>query len=279
MTSVLDAALAYAAQGWPVLPIYGVQHGRCTCGGLARCKPGKHPVGRLVPNGLMNATLDPAVIATWWSRCPTANVAIATGRASGLVVLDVDPAHGGDDSLADLEREHGALPETIETLTGGGGRHVLLAHPGGVVANTVGIEAGLDVRGDGGYIVAPPSVHISSRPYVWAVGCAFREIALADVPAWLLTLMRRGAGHPRLSSGAPFVITEGERNDRLHRLAGAMRRWGLSEACLVDCLGAVNRFHCMPALGAQEISAIARSAARYAPATYPSRRFRRVPKP
>jgi hypothetical protein len=82
-----------------------------------------------------------------------------TGAASDLTVLDIDPEHGGADSLAALEQRYGALPATIEAVTGGGGRHLYFAHPGGIVHNMVAIESGIDLRGDGGFVVAPPSTH------------------------------------------------------------------------------------------------------------------------
>ena len=80
---------------------------------------------------------------------------IVTDAVSGLVVLDVDPRHGCEESLKNLEREHGPLPRTLEAMTGGGGRHIYFAHPGGSVRNRVGITPGIDLRGDGGCIVAP----------------------------------------------------------------------------------------------------------------------------
>jgi len=112
-------------------------------------------------------------------------VAIVTGRLSGLVVLDVDPRHGGDASLAAFEARHGPLPATVESRTGGGGRHFYFRHPGGRCPNRVGLEPGLDLRGDGGCIVAPPSIHPSGREYAWRARHGPGEQALADLPAML----------------------------------------------------------------------------------------------
>src|SRR6266404_162205 len=106
---LLAAALSYANRGWPVLPI----------------RPeSKVPLGALAPHGLQNATTDPGTIRQWWTTTPTANVGIRTGVISGLVVLDVDPRRWGDEALWELERQHGKILETVETLTGGGGRHI-----------------------------------------------------------------------------------------------------------------------------------------------------------
>lgn len=269
MSGALEAALAYAARGWPAFPLHGIRGGRCTCGAVPDCKPGKHPLGRLVPAGVKNATTEAVKITSWSTNCPIANVAIGTGGVSGLVALDVDPRHGGDASLEALVREHGPLPDTIESLTGGGGRHLVFRHPGGVVPNRVGIAPGLDVRGDGGYIVAPPSLHISERRYAWAIGYGADEVPLAAAPEWLTTLVTSDAsrwvsGGRLRCDGTPLVIHAGERNDRLARLGGALRRYGLGEAALMDCLVAINREHCRPPLDRAEVQKIAASVARYA---------------
>ena len=97
----------------------------------------------------------------WLAEHPDANLAVVTGGLSGLVVLDVDPRHGGIASLERWERDHGALPPTVESQTGGGGRHLYFAHPGREVRNRAGLAPGLDLRGDGGVIVVPPSIHPS----------------------------------------------------------------------------------------------------------------------
>src|SRR5207249_9127782 len=107
---------------------------------------GKHPRWEhgTLEHGISDATTDGATITRWWTQWPDANVAFGTGAASALVGLDVDPCQAGDDSLARLEREHGPLPATVESLTGGGGRHLLFAHPGGIVPNKASFAPGLD---------------------------------------------------------------------------------------------------------------------------------------
>jgi hypothetical protein len=134
-------------------------------------------------------------VRRWWRRWPNANVGVVTGTVSGLVVLDVDPRHGGDESLAALEGIHGLLPHTVESLTGGGGRHLYFRHPGTVVPSR-SIAPGLDIKGDGGLIVSPPSQHVSGRVYRWEPGCAPGEVPLADLPRWL----ELGVQNPSLSS-------------------------------------------------------------------------------
>src|SRR5262249_22810872 len=143
-------------------------------------RPGKHPIGTLVPRGVKDATTDPDTILRWWAECPSANVGIATGALSGFIGLDVDPRHRGDESLAALEREHGKLPATVEAGTAGGGRHLLFAHSGVPIRNRVNLARGLDVRADGGYIVAPPSQHASGEAYAWII--APDAAPLAEIP-------------------------------------------------------------------------------------------------
>ncbi len=163
-------------------------------------------------------------VRRWWRRWPEANVGIVTGAVSGLVVLDVDPRHGGEDSLAVLEGIHGPVPHTVESLTGGGGQHFYFRHPGAVVSSR-SIAAGLDVKGDGGLVVCPPSAHASGRPYVWEAGCAPGEVPLADLPWWLQAMAREhapsssGVGRPTHQGS---VRTEGERAEfvRLWDLVG-----------------------------------------------------------
>lgn len=179
----LDAALAYARRGWPVFPCHSPapRPGGCSCGRADCASPAKHP---RVAGGLKAATTDDATVRTWWARWPSANVAVRTGRESGLFVVDVDPDHGGEESLERLVALHGPLPPGRAVRTGSGGLHLHFAHPGGVVRNSAGTKlgAGLDVRGDGGYVVAPPSRHSSGGLYAAASGCT----TVPRAPTWLL---------------------------------------------------------------------------------------------
>ena len=180
----------------------------------------------------MDATTDSGQVQTWWAESPAANVGIATGVVSGLVVLDVDPAHGGDESLCDLEAEQGTLPATPTALTGGGGRHLFFAHPGGRVPNRVGLRPGLDLRGDGGFVVAPPSIHASGRCYAWEASAYPNDTPLASLPAWLLHAVT--APTATLNGDRPLDVAavlagvpEGERDITLFHLASKLRRAGV----------------------------------------------------
>jgi Bifunctional DNA primase/polymerase, N-terminal len=175
----LETALAYLKRGWSVIPIE------------AR---GKRPIVHWLE--FQTERPSAATVGTWFDEHPNANIAIVTGALSGLVVLDVDAGADGARSLLELERRHAPLPRTLEVSTGGGGRHLYFRHPGSMLHNRVGFRPGLDVRGDGGCVVAPPSIHHSGRPYVWVSGRAPGDCELVALPRWLLTEMT-GSGHHR----------------------------------------------------------------------------------
>ncbi len=159
-----EAALHYARRGWAVFPLYEpAANGLCSCGNPKCPSPGKHP---RVKHGVLEATTNEALIQEWWTKWREANIGIPTGKRSGVVVLDVDPRHGGDKSLAELEAMGGAL-KTLECETGGGGRHLYFLAPEERLKNKVGFMPGLDFRGDNGYVVAPPSTHITGGLYRW----------------------------------------------------------------------------------------------------------------
>jgi hypothetical protein len=178
----VDAALSYAARGWPVFPCHGIRESRCSCRTAGCSSPAKHP---RVARGLHAASIDPDDVARWWERWPTANIGIRTGDASGVVVLDIDPTHGGSRSIKSLIDRHGDLSTVPRVRTGSAGWHLFFARSGQPIHNSAGrVGEGLDVRGDGGYVIAPPSVHVSGRPYVWEID----PVCLPDLPAWLREL-------------------------------------------------------------------------------------------
>jgi putative DNA primase/helicase len=264
---LLWAALAYAKRGWRVFPLHKLTQGRCSCQHPGCTNVGKHP---RTEHGHNDATTDETVIRMWWeTEWPTANVGIRTGAESGLVVLDVDPRHGGDESLRQLEAEHGSLPETVTALSGGGGRHLYFRHPGFRISSRAeALGSGLDIRGDGGSVVAWPSLHASGKQYLWAPGRNPDRSLVAPIPTWLLTLLRevRPTGaHTRTTpvsdEGEP--IPERKRNDTLTSLAGRMRYQGMSEEEIATALLVINEQRCQPPLERGEVQGIARSVAKY----------------
>ena len=179
-----EAALGYVGRGWPVLPCHHMTAGGCSCGRADCSSPGKHPRTR---TGLTEATTDPDQVARWWRRWPQSNVGIRTGAESALVVVDVDPGHDGVASLRALVDQHDRLPSGLRVRTGSGGWHLYFAHPGGVVANSAGrLGPGLDMRGDGGYVIAPPSNHRSGGAYSFVDA----DAPVPEMPEWLDRLVR-----------------------------------------------------------------------------------------
>lgn len=140
----------------------------------------------------MHEPADAQLLRRWWLRWPDANVGVVTGAVSGLVVLDVDPRHGGFDSLAVLEAVHGPITPTVSAYTGGGGEHFYFRHSGAPIPSR-SIAPGLDVKGEGGLVVCPPSAHVSGGLYVWKPQCAPGEVALADV-TWWVRMAAQGPG-------------------------------------------------------------------------------------
>ena len=277
---LLEAALAYASLGWRVFPLHSpVQDGGCTCGcDDPSCRTaGKHPRTR---HGHKDATTDAGTIRQWWATWPDANVAIATGAVSGIVVLDVDPDNGGEETLAACLDRHGPLPPTVAVATGGGGRHHVFRHPGGEVKSNRGehgLGPGLDVRADGGYIVAAPSLHRSGTVYAWQDAPDRR--VLAPMPAWIGG-QRTKVGQPRTAPGSEHPtasdvvaagnsIPEGRRNDALTRLAGCLRRYGCGEATVRAALMEENAARCHPPLPEAEVARIARGAMKWVPEADP----------
>ena len=251
----VDTALAYAARDWAVFPLHSILSGRCSC--RRNCPhPAKHPIVR---HGLHEATTDQRTIRSWWDRWPWANIGVATGARSGIVVVDVDPRSGGDESLARLETLMGSLPQTLTVRTGGGGRHLVYAHPGGELRNTAGRLAGVaealpgvDLRGDGGYIVAAPSRHRSGAAYAWIDPAA----PVAAAPGWLRPPAYRPFATPptaqpcRWGAGSRYGLSAmrselddlrrapvGDRNNRLNRAAfclGMLAAGGELDEALVE---------------------------------------------
>ncbi len=264
MNALLDAAIEYARLGWHVFPLHTPGNGRCSCGSSACGKTaGKHP---RTSHGLKDATTSEKVIREWWEKWPDANVGILTGALSGLVVVDVDPDKGGKKSLAQLERTYGSLPKTVEAMTGGGGRHLLFKHPGVKIKCSAGILApGLDIRADEGYVVAPPSLHLSGRTYTWGKEHSLDDRALAPIPDWLLPKLNG----PRTPQGSTTPesekIPEGRRNTDLTILAGTMRRRRMTQDEIEAALLVVNKDRCVPPLNDDEVKRIAKSIAQYEP--------------
>lgn len=256
MTLLADV-LALAAKGWAVVPLHSPTPTGCSCRRHDCASPAKHP---RLQHGLKDASKDPAKITEWWGMWPDANVAVVTGSVSGLVVLDVD-GDQGEASLEALVDKHVELPETLEVLTGRG-RHLYFSSSGAVVPNSASkLGPGLDVRGEGGYVVGPPSIHMSGRRYAFEVSSPETP---APLPSWLSALLMAPTVATKASTVDPAEpIAEGGRNAALTSLAGRLRRAGLSAQAIEAALAVTNSERCRPPLADSEIATIATSIARY----------------
>jgi putative DNA primase/helicase len=168
--SIRQAATEYARRGWQVIPVWWVDDGRCGCGDPHCTAPGKHPLIQ-TGKGLVNASDDAYQVERWWEQWPRANVAVACGTKSGIVVIDCDMHEEHDGHLEFLQwcADRGIDPnDTLVAETGGGGRHVVFTYPEGVpIKNAVGWLEHVDVRSDGGYVLMAPSTHVSGGAYRW----------------------------------------------------------------------------------------------------------------
>jgi hypothetical protein len=201
-SDILDAALSYAGRGWSVVPVHSPVGEGCSCGRSDCTAIGKHP--RVRWEAAMHEPATVETVVGWWERWPDANVGIVTGMVSGVVVLDVDPRHDGDHTHGELESAWGPLPVTAVDITGGGGWHYWFAATGDLIPS-IELGPGLDVKGEGGLAVAPPSRHASGRRYRWLVPPT--SLGLTPAPPWL----------PSLVHGAPLAA-------RAHRVAEVPRR-------------------------------------------------------
>jgi putative DNA primase/helicase len=254
---MLEAALRYASQGYAVLPLHSLDHGVCTCGSPVCKAPGKHP---RTPRGVLDASTEPEMIEWWWREFPSANIGLRTG--DGVAVLDIDPRHGGDASLQRLIEIHGALPDTPTVRTGGGGSHHYFLVPQGF-RGSIGRLAGIDVKAEGGYVVAPPSVHASGAAYVWDEAHDLEHGILAALPEWLEVALNCASPKKVTVGQGSGQVTEGSRNATLTSLAGTLRRKGLTADALEAALLTLNRKQCVPPLEDAEVRRIAQSVSRY----------------
>jgi len=263
-------ALSCAWRGLRIVPMYMAHKGICACSKGEACeRSGKHPI---TLHGVNDATTKRNRIKRWWTSRPDANIGIATGSKSGIVVLDIDPRNGGNRRLKRLKKELGPLPDTVTALTGGGGRHFVFKYPSlAVRKDTSGKKfgKGVDVLSDGSIMIAPPSRHATGKRYRWEEGKSFRDLKPATLPkTWLDRL--RGNGSAESGKDKPSVqtegrILEGQRNTCLTSLAGTLQQGGASPATIAAALMAENNAKCSPPLDRSEVERIVASITKYPP--------------
>jgi hypothetical protein len=273
MVRNLSAALYYARRGRPVFFCYDVgPEGQCSCRKGPQCEhPGKHPRWErgTLEHGHLDATTDEGLIRRWWGKWPYANVAAPV--LPGEMVLDVDPKHGGFESLRNLEAEYGPIHASVMARTGSGGLHDYLGLPPGaeVKTDTTGnkLGPGLDVKVNG-YVLVPPS-RTDKGDYRWLHG-ELGTTPLSDAPEWLIVLLReppkasrrKGENSPRRPVPTALddsPIPAGEGNQALTSIAGRLHDGTRSLAELEAALAEVNARRCLRPLPDSEIAKIARS--------------------
>jgi hypothetical protein len=222
MSDLMQAALGYAARRLHVFPCAWIEAGACSCKEPDCDSPGKHP---LTSRGLLDATANAAEVRDFWRKFPKANIAIRTGAESGIVALDVDEVDRAKPELKKL------LPgydfKNVPSQRTGKGWHFVFSHPGFHVKTGTKILPGMDSRGDGGYIIAAPSNHISGKQYHWKKPI---NGSIPALPQALLAAINRstnGEAKPRFYNSIVWEgIPDGQRDDQLFRFACQMRNNG-----------------------------------------------------
>lgn len=250
MAEMVTFALEYAQKyGWAVFPVSNKT---------------KKP---LTPHGCKDAKKAAGPIKAWWKKWPDANIGIATGSMSELVVIDLDmDEEEGKDGIHELvlwERENGDLPETAKVITGRGGNHLYFHYKGDAVKNRTGILDGIDVRADGGYVIAPPSVHPNGTFYEWE--SPLEEIPVCELDDSVKRFLATGSHQKEQSQQfqLPDRIGSGMRNTTLHKLACSMQSQGLSDDSILAAVAAENAERCDPPLEDEEVERIVQSALQY----------------
>lgn len=222
----LEPALRYAAQGWAVFPL----------------APGQK-VPRKDTKGILEATRDDNRIKQWWRENPRYNIGIACGDPSGLFVVDIDPRHNGDKTFARLQEQHGNVPPTIIVQTGGGGTQLYFEYAAGLRSGASTLGEGVDHRGAGGYVVAPPSLHPSGDRYQFFDGYSPHDVQPAPVPEWIRNLLERPEGVRPQAIEPEFYrdlfargVKAGGQNDALVKMAGHLIRKKLDPFLVMDIL-------------------------------------------
>lgn len=256
--STQDWMLLYAERGWYVFPVWGVDNGKCQCG-KPKCNPndiGKHPC---TPHGKDDATTSRETIVNWCKKYPKCNIGVVGGTLSKLVIFDIDPRSGGDESLAKLQEEFGPLPETLTVKSGGNGRHFYFHYPEGhiVFSTSSKLGAGIDVRASvkgneelGLYVVAPPSNHKSGGVYEWADW----ETPITTIPQAWLSRLEEAPAAMTWEEGADIML--GQRHDFVIQRTGKLHHQGYQGEELHLIVDLFNQRYCKPPLENEEVRRI-----------------------
>lgn len=226
MDDFLEDVLEYAKRGWHIFPL----HTKSKMPAISREKGG---------HGFKDATNDLGRLERWWKKNPDHNIGLATG-ASDLYVVDVD-GERGEESLRNLEDEHGELPETLVCRTGQGFHHYFQLPEGRPGNSSSKLGLGIDTRGEGGYVILPPSVHpLTLQPYEWV-----NDLPVAQLPAWIVKSFEKLEWIPPMYTPSAYIVNihpyvrrvwegvqsdlqsaiQGRRNEELNIAAVKMGNW------------------------------------------------------
>jgi len=226
---------------------------------LSQHSNGKRPLH----SGWQDAATSQASIAEkWFRQSAKAGVGIVTGIQSKVLVLDVDPRNGGDATLQLFERQNGKLPDTPLVETGGGGRHYYFRLDSQEATFPKCLGAGLDLKWNGGFVCAPPTVHASGRRYFWDAVFHPEHQVFAEVPRWFLGCKVGVQTPPRplsSTSWAPNGLMEGQRNESLTSVFGHLLRRYVDPNLAASLLHSFNLSHCQPPLPQSEVNRIVES--------------------
>ena len=258
MNRVLNQAKQYISLGWEVLPIHRPLNGKCSCDKEECSSSGKHLACK---HGFKDASKELKTCTSWFEK-DNRNIGIKTGKETGLLVLVIDPSNDGNRTLDALEEQHGRLPETLVAETGGGGLHYYFNYPKDTnIKSRSNVYPGIDIKADGGYVVAEPSIHSSGQPYAFRDAEEVSLDQLKDAPEWVLeeiesTNSKQG---DRVKHSEKGQISEGGRHMYLLSLGGKLRKTGLSLDTLKVALLKENEINCTPPLESDEVLGISKS--------------------
>ena len=214
--AMVDAALQMAVKGWAVIPWHDTSSGQCSCRKKERCSsPGKHP---RLPKWTEKGSRDPDQIVKWWKQWPNANVGIVTGTPSDVFILDFDVRSGGRETLIELMNDFPQIRETFRVRTGGGGWHLYFQNPKGGVKSNAGVLPGMDVRGEGGGVVSPGSIHITGNVYTVQQDAPVLQCPdglLARVSGWTQERHKNNSGATQESRTQESAKPKGQRKTQV----------------------------------------------------------------
>ena len=277
----LQAAIEYLNLGWSVVSAHHVEGFdeallKCSCKQTNCPNPGKHPNKRWT--AYQHAAPTEQEVASWWDRKPNSNIAIVTGKISKLVIVDIDPRHGGDVTWENIKQEFD-VPETLTAISANGGQHIYFEHPGDrEVQGIVNVDTGIDIRADGNIIIAPPSKNYTrdrdgqwkpTEYYWWDGGPS--ETPIAPMPAFIETHLiaqsksrgnhetRKGTNWISIIEDDDAVCREGARNNTMASIAGHFASQNYDHAKIESMCFGINTQKFRPPLDEKEVTQIVNS--------------------